>query len=295
MTVFKSLPPICFILFCLTLKSSGGSPDPHFQNLIRRLISEGMDSSSVMELFQAERVPFLPGLIKYNLIPNDVPDVYQGFLTVAQIADGYEFMQKHREEIAAPLVSTNVPVEIIISLLKVESDLGRATGRYPILASLSTITLLGDSLHWVAQFDTSGGGELERQQKRARKRAEWAYRELKDFLVLCHREGWNPTEVKGSWAGAFGLGQFLPSSYMRCGCDGNGDGILDPFNLQDAVASVASYLQESRWSDNETAQRKALLLYNPSDNYVDCILKYAQKLRDLSNTGETQFESSRTR
>jgi membrane-bound lytic murein transglycosylase B len=209
------------------------------------------------------------------------------------VADGRRFLEEQREEIKAALGNTGVPPEISVAMLKVESDLGRRPGDHPIFASFATITLLGDSLQWVAQYDTSNGRDLERLQQRAVRRSNWAYKELNLFLQVCERERWHPLEINGSWAGAFGWAQFLPSSYLRCARDGDGDAIIDPFSLKDAVASLAFYLQEAGWSQSRKSQKRALMQYNPSEAYADCIIEYARRLKISSPpAGEKAVEAA---
>ncbi|HEX7344980.1 MAG TPA: lytic murein transglycosylase [bacterium] len=275
------------------MSHAGQAADPTYGQLESRLIAEGFDSVRVSTLFQDERVRFIPALVELNLVSKEFPDYYRGFLAESQVEDGAQFLSEWRQQIETGLGRTKVPPAAVVAILKVESDLGRKSGRYPIFNTLASITLLKDSLHWVAQFDTSGGADLERLEKRAVRRSQWAYNELVQYLKLCDRENWDPLEVKGSWAGAIGWAQFIPSSYLRCARDGDGDGRVDPYALQDAVASIAAYLDEAGWLPSAASHRRALMLYNPSSAYVDCILEYARKLSQKmgSNTGNSSGES----
>jgi len=283
---------LCILLIVLgwswaSLDASGKLPEPAFEKLAQRLASDGWDSVRISWLFQDDRVRFIPALVELNLVPKEIPDIYREFLSSAQVEDGREFLHTWRMQISGALRGTKIPEEIAVAILKVESDLGRKPGKYPILSSLATITLLEDSLQWAARYDTSGGVNLEKLERRAVRRARWAYQELKHFLNVCAAYHWDPLELKGSWAGAFGWAQFLPSSYLRCAQDGDGDGTIDPFSLQDAVASMACYLQEAGWRSDSASRRKALMLYNPSSAYVDCILEYSKKLQEREKAGNS--------
>jgi membrane-bound lytic murein transglycosylase B len=100
------------------------------------------------------------------------------------------------------------------------------------------------------------------------------------LLLFCLEEHKDPLSLKGSWAGAFGLPQFVPSSYVRYGRDGDADGIVDLNNLSDALASTANYLQASGWSRKDLGkQKKALFAYNHCDQYVMAVLAYARAIR----------------
>ena len=86
--------------------------------------------------------------------------------------------------------------------------------------------------------------------------------------------------MKGSWAGAFGIPQFVPSSYVKYGADGNGDGAVDLYNLADALASMANYLRSFGWSDQDPVKKKeAVYAYNHCDNYVQAVFAYARALK----------------
>jgi membrane-bound lytic murein transglycosylase B len=270
------------VIACLTAATAiCKEPDAAFQKLMQRLIRDGLDSTRIQMYFEDERLEFLPDLIRLNLVQRETPDIYSKFLTRNEIQDGYYFLQMHRDEIVRSSKNSTIPPEYFVAILKIETNLGRNSGKYPILSSFVTIALLADSLHWVERYDTSAGRDLERLQRRAVRRAEWAYKEMKDFLTVCERAEWDPFSVRGSWAGAFGWAQFLPSSYLRFAADGDGDGKIDPYSLIDAVAGIQQYLYAAGWGRSDSSKRKALLQYNPSSAYADCVLEYARRLQAL--------------
>ncbi|RJP73639.1 MAG: hypothetical protein C4524_14065 [Candidatus Zixiibacteriota bacterium] len=282
---------LCLILGGIPALSAARPPDPAFYPLMQRLVADGHDSAFVAELFQDERTQFIPRLVELNLRPREVKATYDGFLTSRQVAEGRRFLKEHRADLEAALQGTGVPPEYAVALLKIESDLGRRPGNNPIFTSFATITLLADSLHWVAQYDTSGGRDLERMQQRAQRRSRWAYKEMNLFLEVCRKEGWHPLEVNGSWAGAFGWAQFLPSSHLRCARDGDGDGRVDPFSLKDAAASLSHYLKEAGWKQSRASRKRALMQYNPSEAYAECILEYARRLQQSAGADDDPPEA----
>jgi membrane-bound lytic murein transglycosylase B len=283
---------VSFVAFVCFATSPAGSTPPNtsFGKLRDRLIGEGWDSTRIDAIFKDARLQFLPNLVPLNLIEREVPDIYQKFLTQAALRDGYRYLREHRPEIQNLLLGTGISAEVVVAILKIESDLGRKPGNHSTFSSLATITTLADSQQWLAQYDTSGGARLEAMARRAVRRSNWAYKELNQFLQTCDREGWDPLEVKGSWAGAFGWAQFLPSSYLRFGRDGDGDGKINPDTLTDAVASMAYFLKQAGWQSRPAAQRRALMQYNPSTAYVNCVLEYARKLKDMAGRSEVDAE-----
>jgi membrane-bound lytic murein transglycosylase B len=112
-------------------------------------------------------------------------------------------------------------------------------------------------------------------------KGNWAYEELKALLTYCRGAGVDPVSIPGSVYGAIGLCQFMPSSAVHYGRDGDGDGKVDLFVEADALVSMANYLKEHGWkpglSFNEQAQ--VIYAYNHSMNYALTILEVAERLR----------------
>lgn len=124
--------------------------------------------------------------------------------------------------------------------------------------------------------------------KRARSKARWAYRELRTVLIMADEQHFDPLDTKGSWAGAYGLPQFIPTSAKAYGRDGDGDGAINLNTLPDAVASVAHYLRVHGYkTDDPKKRRKAVWHYNHSEEYVDCILGLADKIHTHNANNDT--------
>ncbi len=259
-------------------EAKGG--DPAFNPLVTRLIGDGLDSLRIQRLFNDPRITFLQDLVKPNMNPQDNPDAYRKFDEDDQVDDGVDFLLKWDDEITRLVRGTSIPSEIIVAMLKIESDLGRNAGDHLVLAVFATLSSLADRDFVKMQTESSGTVDSEQLRRRAERRARWAYRELLAFLDICDQYGWDPLEIRGSWAGAFGAAQFLPSSYSRCGRDGDGDGVVDPYNLSDAMAAMICYLKDAGWNENPSSHRAALHRYNPSNAYVDAVLDYADRLKE---------------
>ena len=115
----------------------------------------------------------------------------------------------------------------------------------------------------------------------SRRRSKWAYAELKAFLTYAYKEGFDPAEIPGSFAGAMGYAQFMPSSILAYGKDGNGDGTVDLLTHPDAMASIANYLKRHGWRPGISRKKKEKVIYhyNHSEYYVKTILKIAERLK----------------
>jgi len=150
-----------------------------------------------------------------------------------------------------------VPANYIVSIIRIETAFKEHLGKYGVFNALYTMSLLS---------------------KRA-KRVKMANRELVVWVKLCKRWGMDPFTMKGSWAGAFGIPQFMPSSYVTFAVDDNGDGKIDLYDYPDAFASVANYLHRVGWkTGNEKKMRRAVHNYNHEKAYVNAVFSYAEKI-----------------
>src|SRR6185369_13282950 len=106
------------------------------------------------------------------------------------------------------------------------------------------------------------------------------YPEVLAMFGLADRTGVDPLDVRGSGSGAFGLPQFLPSSYLRFGVDGDADGRVSLYDPADAIASAANYLAHHGWRPgiSRAEQRQVIWTYNHSDPYIDTVLALAADL-----------------
>lgn len=150
------------------------------------------------------------------------------FLDEARIAAGVEFWQAHQATLERAERTYGVPARIIVAILGVETRYGTHQGTYRVLDALSTLA-----------FDYPP-------------RAPFFRKELENFLLLARDEGMSPTEALGSYAGAMGYGQFMPSSFRSFAVDFDGDGHKDIWtNVDDAIGSVANYFNAHKWAPGE--------------------------------------------
>ncbi|MBZ8142238.1 lytic murein transglycosylase B [Rubrivivax gelatinosus] len=150
------------------------------------------------------------------------------FVEPRRIAAGLAFWQEHEDALARAQARWGVPPEIVVGIIGVETFYGRIMGRFRIVDALATLA-----------FDFPGGRS---------DRSPFFRRELEEFLVWSEREGRDPQEVRGSFAGAIGLPQFMPSNLNRLALDFDGDGHVDlGGNGVDAVGSVANFLAAHGW------------------------------------------------
>ncbi len=192
----------------------------------------------------------------------------QIFLNDRREREGIEFMQAHREILARAQAQTGVPAEIIVAILGVETYYGRVAGSYRVLDALSTLA-----------FDYP-------------KRSKFFTQELENFMLLAREQGLDPTELKGSYAGAMGYGQFMPSSYRAYAIDFDNDGVADIWNNpEDAIGSVANYLARHGWKAGEPVVSPAQAADGVAVEVFDGKLKPARSVAELAEAGVSSDES----
>ena len=148
----------------------------------------------------------------------------QIFMTESRISAGVEFWNQHQDTLKSVERRYGVPAEIIIAILGVETKYGTNTGKYRVIDALSTLGFAYP------------------------KRSEFFLKELEQYLLLTRDEGIDPLSLNGSYAGAMGFPQFVPSSFRGFAVDYEHDQHRDIWkNPADAIASVANYFQHNHW------------------------------------------------
>ncbi len=150
------------------------------------------------------------------------------FVEPFRIQEGLQFWQDNQMMLQEAELRYGVPASVIVAIIGVETLYGRNMGTDKVLDALATLS-----------FDFPSG---------TRDRSPFFYNELGAFIVLTEQLSMDATTVKGSYAGAMGLGQFMPTSWQTYAVDGDGDGKIDLLtNLKDGIFSVANFLKEHGW------------------------------------------------
>ena len=184
------------------------------------------------------------------------------FLTAERIDAGVAFWTEHRDDVAKVAKDTGVAPHVIIGILGAETYFGRITGKFRVVDALSTLA-----------FDYPP-------------RATYFRAELEQFLLLASEEKLDIASVQGSYAGAMGGGQFMPSSYRAYAVDGDGDGRRDLWaSWDDVIASVANYLAKHGWRAGEPVVVPASLWFPKADGLVAGKLSPDSTVKALHDRG----------
>lgn len=150
------------------------------------------------------------------------------FITPDNVQNGVVFWNQHEQALRRAYATYGVPPEIIVGIIGVETRWGRVMGKTRIIDALATLAFAYP------------------------RRAEYFAGELETFLLMARSEGDDPLSLRGSFAGAMGYGQFMPSSFKDYAVDFNGDGHVNLWDPEDAIGSVANYFQAHGWVKDQT-------------------------------------------
>jgi membrane-bound lytic murein transglycosylase B len=191
--------------------------------------SHQFDKAGLHELFAS--VEIKDDILKKIATPAEAMPWYRYhkiFLTEARIAGGVKFWRENQATLSAVAQQTGVPAEIIVAIIGVETSYGAKTGHYRVIDALSTLAFAYPP------------------------RSPFFKGELEHFLLLCREEHKNPLEPTGSYAGAMGMPQFMPSSFRNYALDFDHDKRRDIWqNPGDVIASVAHYFVKHQWQPGQ--------------------------------------------
>jgi membrane-bound lytic murein transglycosylase B len=203
----------------------------------------GLETSDLERIMAA--VTYQPTVVRLTTpMPSSAPSPVRSyanyrakFLTPELISAGTQFWVDNAEYLSRAEQEYGIPPELILGILGVETRYGQNTGSFRVIDALATIAFDG------------------------MRRQDFFRGELEELLLLSREKGIDPLSVKGSYAGAVGLPQFMPSSYRRYAVDYDGDGVIDlRTSAPDAIGSVANYIREFGWIPGEPPKAPVRLL-----------------------------------
>ena len=184
------------------------------------------------------------------------------FLTTDRIRQGVAFWQRHEALLERAQKEYGVPPQIIVAIIGVETRYGQHSGSYRVMDALSTLA-----------FDYPKRGAFFRGQ-------------LEEFLLMTREERRDPLEFLGSYAGAMGMPQFIPSSFRAYAVDFDNDGRRDLWqNPSDVIGSVANYFAEHKWRPGEPVASRATLEGKAPQQVLDKGYRPSLPLGELKQMG----------
>lgn len=193
--------------------------------VVRMAATQGFDEAGLRKVFEGVRLQ--AGVIRALTTPSTAKpwkDFRPGHVNSRRIEAAVAFWRDNESTLQAAEREYGVAAGIVVAILGIESHFGRSTGDFRVIDALSTIA-----------FEVPA-------------RAAFFEGELEALLLLCRESGFDPVALRGSYAGAMGWPQFLPSSYRRHAVDFDGDGRADLWaSRADCIGSVANYLRHFGW------------------------------------------------
>lgn len=189
------------------------------------------------------------------------------FITDKRVSKGVEFWKQHEETLARAESEYGVPAQVIVAIIGVETFYGGNTGSWRVMDALSTLA-----------FDYPP-------------RAPFFRKELREFLLLAREEQVAPLSMTGSYAGAMGLPQFMPSSFRAYAVDFDGDGHINIWNNPtDAIGSVASYFKRHHWQPRQPVVSASTVKGAQAEQGLSVGLDPEKNVADLRALGWTSVD-----
>ena len=239
--------------------------DIAYQKVWDHLEDKDISKEYITSIFQNSEIKIYPKIIDSFNNPYEKKEWEQYrkiFITEKRIKGGISFFNNNESLIKEVSDSLKVDQYLLVSLVGVESNYGKHYGKYSVFNALYTL------IH-----------HLPRKKK-------WAAKELSEFIILCHGNNIDPHSIKGSYAGAFGFGQFIPSSFNHYAIDFDGDSKRDHDKWPDVLGSIANYLLKNGYKPNSnnyskgSSTWKSVFAYNRSNNYVGVIMELRNEIKN---------------
>ena len=249
--------------------------------LAHHLHERGMSHRTISKLFLDKRVPKFT-FVPFAVAPKESERIYTQFLEPERIQRARKYLAEHKLFFRSANVQFQIPPEVIAAIILIETDLGNFTGNHAILPRLARLANAATPTNIVENYDRliAEGEDVTFQQ--VEERASYLFRlflpEVEATVRIARHREFDPLHIRGSYAGAFGYAQFLPTSFERFAVDGNNDGVTSLFQHPDAILSVARFLSYHESEVHEAALRKAIRRYNNSAPYVEAVLSVSKEL-----------------
>lgn len=254
-----------------------------------RLVAEGLDPAQAKSIIHDPRVSLNPDIIIKNLFYSSPkgtakrPDVMD--ISARQIEQAKAFMKAHADSLSLVEKRFGVSPRVITAILLIESRLGTYPMPYNVATAYANLAFMLDP-DYFKEIQTRYASKYPQLSEeatiaKAKRKAGWAAGELVYLVHIANHLNVDPLTISGSFAGAMGPAQFIPSSFWLFGLDADGDGMASPFNLADAKLSMGCYLKHYGWREDASGEekRRAIWYYNHSDVYVNTVMMVYEKLR----------------
>jgi len=228
-------------------------------NVVNQLEKQGFSREEIIKVFADVRLKIYADIPHFKAKRVDYFSKAYALFSPSSIIRGRNFLETYKKILERAEKEFRVRKEVIVAILRLETNFGNFVGTRPLINTFYSMLML--------DF-----------------RKDFAEKELVNLFLMARQNQKDIFSFCGSFMGAFGLCQFLPSSCLRYGVDADGDGIVNLNSVDDAVFSAARYLRAHGWSNSDFyRQYEAIYAYNHDSMYVLAVLAYASFLKDFSD------------
>lgn len=247
--------------------------------LVKNLIAtKKVNPKEVRKVFADQRMPKFE-LVTFRLKPSESYDIYSAFYSKTNLLLAQKFIKEYHHILTAAGKRFDIEPSAMVGILLVETKFGSYTGESMVLNRLARVSNVIEPNNLQRNYELMRKNDpnvtFAQVEARARYLQDTFLPEIVALFEIARKNKLNIFNIKGSIAGAFGLPQFLPSSYLKFAVDGDRNGKVSLFEVPDAIYSVANYLSHHGWIRNASseAKRQAIWAYNHSNPYIDTVWK----------------------
>ncbi|WP_320170431.1 lytic murein transglycosylase [Maridesulfovibrio sp.] len=294
----KKLVLLIFIYLLAFSAAVAAAADNGWDPLKDRLVADGFNREYVDTVFAASSVKFDSGimarkmkaLLRLKFEPPAKKKKREAsfdsrYVGPVLLAGAYSYLREHYDLLTSIDKKYGVAPSVVVALLLVETKLGFTLGDNPAFSNLANMAASQDPVLFFDElgYDKLDAKDMDWLKRRTKKKADWAYRELAALLTFSSANSVNPAEIPGSPYGAFGICQFMPTTALNYAVDGDGDGRIDLFGREDALASMANFLKRHGWRNSLGKEKKLKVIYryNHSKVYALTIYEVAEQLERI--------------
>jgi membrane-bound lytic murein transglycosylase B len=265
--------------------NAGHFTSEELEPLLKALEQLGFSREAMANVFYDTRLRKLDHVVAINAMNPDSSGIYEQFTSPYAIHLARRFLRRHRQQLQAVEDKYGVAKEYLVAILLVETQFGQAKLPYRVLEVFTTLAVEAhpEAVERAYERLKASNPEVEKDwlASRLSDKAQFAFSELVAALSMFRDNLQRLYDVHGSYAGAIGMPQFLPSSYLRWAVDGNEDGRIDLNDLNDVLPSIANYLYAHGWSEDADFRERwrAVWEYNHSTHYTRTIFEIAFRLQ----------------
>lgn len=244
---------------------------PQIRDFIEDMVSRHDFDRRELEAVFAQ-VKILPDVLKLISAPSSAiswRNYRERFVNQQRIVGGVNFWRRHAEALAKASQVHGIPEEIIVAIIGIETSYGASTGNYRVIDALTTLAF-----------------EFPR-------RADYFREELAQYFLLAREQNFDVLSIKGSYAGAIGISQFMPGSYRRYAIDFDGDGKVNlSGNVIDAIGSVGNYLKMFGWQKDQPIVLRAQKTSEDFRSVIEPGIEPLHSIDKLQRTGIVPTDST---